>query len=456
MCSAGNDSLLDLAVDRFRVASLNVWGLAIAYDLQERMQAIGTYFGGDNAVNGLDAVLMQELWREKDYETVLKPAMQSTFPHSHYFPSGVVGAGLVTWSKWPIAKVSFKPYTAQGRADHVFQGDWFAGKGVGLCVLEHPVLGPVYLYNTHTVADYSDSPPSWFSSGGGGVDIYANARIAQIQEALEWVDQTCAPDAKVVILGGDFNTEPGGPGFHYTLDMHALMDKPRNGWLQEAWSKITTDPTAYATANRSDNIYTTLGKSPKRLDTFLFNQRWLSVADMQLILVEETIESKATGAFINYSDHAGILATFIVHPLAKNQEDAIAPKNADDGDGCCTETGAEISEETATEITALIQAVDAEIKERQATASWYGWYVFVLVCFVILTLLWCGYSLMRVKGPLSGLSLALLVLTMIWFFNQGVWVLLFELWERVAIVSEISVLRQIKDSWSYWLASHTK
>ena len=50
--------------------------------------------------------------------------------------SGCIGSGLCILSKWPIVNNFMHRFALNSFAYHVFEGDWFAGKGVGLCELE--------------------------------------------------------------------------------------------------------------------------------------------------------------------------------------------------------------------------------------------------------------------------------------------------------------------------------
>lgn len=59
--------------------------------------------------------------------------------------SGVYGSGLCILSKYPITTTLFHVWALNGYIHRVQHGDWFGGKGVGLCKL---------LVNGHTVNVY--------------------------------------------------------------------------------------------------------------------------------------------------------------------------------------------------------------------------------------------------------------------------------------------------------------
>ena len=131
---------------KLKVATFNIWGLPIAKDRADRVSAITRYFTKNP--RGLDILCLQELWMADDYRTI-RAALSLEFPHAHYFKSGVVGSGLAVFSKYPIAEAWWKGYTVTGKAHRIFDGDWYAGKGIGAVKIKHPVIGTIDIFNTH-------------------------------------------------------------------------------------------------------------------------------------------------------------------------------------------------------------------------------------------------------------------------------------------------------------------
>ena len=129
-----------------------VRGLLISSDRRARIDGIGRYFASLPSDPGhpeaVDVLALQELWMADDYSR-LKIALSSAFPYSHYFKSGVVGSGLAVFSRWPIEEVWWHVYTIQGRPERIFDGDWYAGKGIGACRIKHPVAGTIDVFDTH-------------------------------------------------------------------------------------------------------------------------------------------------------------------------------------------------------------------------------------------------------------------------------------------------------------------
>lgn len=143
--SRWNDPFKSLSY-QLKVATFNIWGLIIAKDRADRVSAIARYFTKNP--RGLDILCLQELWMADDYRT-LRAALSLEFPHAHYFKSGVVGSGLAIFSKYPIEEAWWKGFTLTGKAHRLFDGDWYAGKGIGAVSIKHPVIGLIDIFNTH-------------------------------------------------------------------------------------------------------------------------------------------------------------------------------------------------------------------------------------------------------------------------------------------------------------------
>lgn len=131
---------------KLKVATFNIWGILTSKDRLERVSAITRYFTKNP--RSLDILCLQEVWMADDYRTI-RAALSLEFPYAHYFKSGVVGSGLAIFSKYPIAEAWWKGYTLTGKAHRIFDGDWYAGKGIGAVKIKHPVVGTIDVFNTH-------------------------------------------------------------------------------------------------------------------------------------------------------------------------------------------------------------------------------------------------------------------------------------------------------------------
>lgn len=105
------------------------------------------------ATSQYDVVCLQEVWTDTDFK-LIKEKIYGSFPFSHYFYrfvgiyllykqlfnnmyycvlSGVVGSGVCVFSKYLIQDVFFHQWPVNGYVHKLKHGDWFGGKGVGLC-----------------------------------------------------------------------------------------------------------------------------------------------------------------------------------------------------------------------------------------------------------------------------------------------------------------------------------
>lgn len=114
------------------ILSLNIWGIPIvSKDKDIRVQHIAERF----AQSDYDIISLQEVWSEYDYKKI-KNRIRPQFPYSHYFYSGVVGSGLCIFSRYKIISTFFHHWSVNGYVHKIQHGDWFGGKGVGLCKIK--------------------------------------------------------------------------------------------------------------------------------------------------------------------------------------------------------------------------------------------------------------------------------------------------------------------------------
>ena len=62
--------------------------------------------------------------------------------------SGAIGSGLCLFSKVPFLETFYHNFPLNGYAHKIHHGDWFGGKGVGLCRLVFNGIR-INLYCTH-------------------------------------------------------------------------------------------------------------------------------------------------------------------------------------------------------------------------------------------------------------------------------------------------------------------
>jgi len=189
-----------------KVVTFNIQDLpVIAKNHIDRVRAIG------ETLRGLDPDLVgiQEGFVEKHRKVLLDAVQGSRLVHNRYFPSATIGSGLFVLSAFPIKEAFFHRYTVSGPWYKVYEGDWWAGKGVSLVRVELPSgEGYVDFYNTHMQAKYGD----------GG---YAAVRLAQMTELLAFVSRS-ALNSVPAILAGDLNSRPGTEVYEFALNSGQL------------------------------------------------------------------------------------------------------------------------------------------------------------------------------------------------------------------------------------------
>lgn len=173
-----------------KIVTFNIWDLyAFSKRRTERMALIGETLVG----LAPDIVGFQEAWVEADRDIVLKRLAEIGLVHNRYFPSGLVGGGLLVASRYPIAEAFFHRYTQGGIPYRVDHGDWWAGKGVCLARIALPNdVGYLDFFNTHTHAQY-------------GLTLYDSIRLSQAQELAAFINNAATGTAPVIAVG-DFNT----------------------------------------------------------------------------------------------------------------------------------------------------------------------------------------------------------------------------------------------------------
>ena len=118
-----------------RVFTLNCWGLkCVSAKRKERMEAIGTYLANSD----YDIVLLEEVWTTEDFERI-RQAVQDTYPFYHFFDNGIIGSGTCIFTRAQIRDATFHEFTMNGYPHKIWHGDWFGGKGLGVCQIFYKV-----------------------------------------------------------------------------------------------------------------------------------------------------------------------------------------------------------------------------------------------------------------------------------------------------------------------------
>ncbi|XP_018010512.1 putative neutral sphingomyelinase [Hyalella azteca] len=192
-----------------RVLTLNIWGIPfVSKDREARISAICQQIC--SASEPFNFLFLQEVWSSQDYTTIAAK-LKEVLPHSHFFYSGVVGAGLCIFSKSPLTSIHFHPWSVNGLPHKVYHGDWWGGKGVGFCRTQVNGINFI-LATTHLHAVYHHLQ-----------DEYLHHRVVQAYETSQVLDWCSSADS-VVILGGDLNCEPHEVPYRLLRDNAQLRD----------------------------------------------------------------------------------------------------------------------------------------------------------------------------------------------------------------------------------------
>lgn len=198
-----------LTMVTFNIQSLWVVG----WNRPARMRALGDLMQEFQP----DIVCWQEAFIDKDRELLLDSLEGSGLVYHEYYPSATMGSGLMISSRYPIREALFHRFEASNPWRRVWEGDWWAGKGVALARIELPDgQGIVDVYNTHAQAGY-------------GRPSYIEIRKDQMRETAAFMAATNLPTAPAFYLG-DINARDGrNAGYELIVelaDLERLMTIP--------------------------------------------------------------------------------------------------------------------------------------------------------------------------------------------------------------------------------------
>ncbi|KAI4462472.1 sphingomyelin phosphodiesterase related [Holotrichia oblita] len=288
-----------------KILTLNCWGLlVVAKDRAQRIRAIGEVL----ASSDYDVVCLQEVWLEKDF-ALLKEKAKGSLPYSHYFYSGVTGSGVCVLSKHQIQDVFFHQWSVNGYVHKIQHGDWFGGKGVGLCSLKINNFN-INVYSAHLHAEYNRA-----------CDEYQAHRVLQAFHTAQFIQLTSG-SSDLVILAGDLNTEPGDLAYRIILNIAGFKDS----YLEV---KDEDSPAPFGTNETSENSYTPRhlvkkGFIGKRIDYIMYH----GSESINVILKNYCLPlpNRVPNCNYSYSDHEGIAAEFL---LEKANDKKVYDNNAD-------------------------------------------------------------------------------------------------------------------------------
>jgi endonuclease/exonuclease/phosphatase family metal-dependent hydrolase len=193
-----------------RVVTFNIQDLMIVgAHRPERMRAIGETLTRLDP----DIVGFQEAFIAADRDLLKEALAGSRLRHFRYYRSATAGSGLFTASAWPIREAYFHRFTVSNAWHKLWEGDWWAGKGVALARIELPGGAFIDFYNTHAQAAY-------------GTSRYDGVRMVQMTELAGFINQSRTGTAPA-LLTGDMNCRPDDGDFRAARDnaqLERLMD----------------------------------------------------------------------------------------------------------------------------------------------------------------------------------------------------------------------------------------
>lgn len=253
-----------------KILSLNIWGPPQAKHRSERIAAIAEEVKRLNP----DVLCFQEVYLEGNKADLIG-RLKESWPHYHYFASAMLGSGLLTMSRYPITEAVFHRFRMGGKPERFNHGDYFVGKGIGLCriAFEGKTLD---VYNMHPHAQYDVH---------NNDNEYAVYNEASLYEAVRFVNAHSGD--RPLVFCGDFNTRPDQTGYQITMGLGNFLDSYK---AQHGKHDITF---------AASNPYV---KEPDQtLDYVML--RGLGIKEIQVVCTE----TLSNGA-LAYSDHYGLLA----------------------------------------------------------------------------------------------------------------------------------------------------
>ncbi len=155
-----------------------------------------------------DIVGLQECFIASDRQLLLDSLKDSRLRYHADYPAATVGNGLFTLSAYPIVEQYFHRFQANNPWYKIYQGDWWAGKGVGLARIELPSGAQMDFYNTHAQAGRRD-------------DDNRRVREHQMRELSAFLNESRSRTAPAFIVG-DFNTRFDRSDLQYAIDHSGL------------------------------------------------------------------------------------------------------------------------------------------------------------------------------------------------------------------------------------------
>lgn len=212
------------------VQAQNLYGIPGAKDMKRRTEAFVKSIDDDEYFP--EFVAMEEVLLRRMRKGLKGSRKHPYFEWAKEIGCNLMGSGLAALSSYPIVFKRFVPFTKARNTDALIN------KGVLLTRIEHPVLGEIDFYTTHTQAAYKTT------------EQYDDIRQSQAEQIAELIQEESGD--RTVFLMGDLNfleshapyrylTEStSGPGFTDVLremDPEADLEtwRPENDYVADSW-----------------------------------------------------------------------------------------------------------------------------------------------------------------------------------------------------------------------------
>jgi len=294
---------------KLNVLGLNVWGMPAkvgSEDKELRMEAIGKFIQKKE----YDMYLLSELWMRPDHKTIKKllPEDYHMSEYGDYALSTCDGRALPTFcsglaivSRFPFIEKEFHEYTYHGDKLKL-DGEYWARKGAARARVEPSPGYLVDFFVTHTCA----VGPS-----------YTNAyyREKQIAELVGWVGQSTAD---VVILGGDFNTDPKDNETSYHNLKRAMTSSMEEFFLDIKEWLVPSKATYGNPRNTYSYMY-----SPVLYDYIWHKANehhlvWTSLFDIPFLKTwKNPSNNNSANETVSFSDHEAVTSTLYLSKISR-------------------------------------------------------------------------------------------------------------------------------------------
>ena len=253
-----------------KIVTFNIQDIYVAStDRAKRMRAIADKL----CMLDPDIVGFQESFIKRDRNLLIEKLKKSSRLQYHqYYPSRVVGSGLLISSAFSITETAFLRFKDSNPFYRINEGDWWAGKGVALARVELPDGdGIIDFYNTHAQADYGHS-------------THRIVRRNQMSELAGFVNESRGGTTPALLVG-DMNCRIGADDFEAAVRGANLL--------------------------RAMNIDSSLDH------IFTVKDSRYTFEILDTIRIAEQIDTKK--GLIPMSDHYGYMSTILITPVIRHE-----------------------------------------------------------------------------------------------------------------------------------------